>query len=143
MLLVLDSNEYIFSFGSEPKSSCTLLVEQILQEPALYSLRICRTTIEDVRDHVSRGDFRDFIRFLQALDVFIDEDELVPFELGGKYLTRGLKPGDAFLAGYTEWVGADCLISENRKDFVNHPRLFPFKVRTAEHFLEEHPRKTT
>ena len=140
MLLILDSNEYIFAFGGKPESPCDLLLQRFLKEFPLYTLRICRTTVEDVRDHLSHEDFRDFLEFLRTMDVLIDEDEQVPYEFGGKYIARGLKPGDAFLAGYTEWVGAEYLISENRKDFVNNPHLFPFNVRTAENFLKEHPR---
>ena len=80
---------------------------------------------------------RGFFIFLEAMGVFIDEDQMVPYEFPRKYESLGYKPGDAFLAGYTEWVGADCLISENRKDFVDHPELVPFKICTAEQFLEE------
>ena len=75
--------------------------------------------------------------------IFIDEDELVPYEFGGKYLSKGLKPGDALLAGYAEWVGADCLVTENMKDFINHPELFSFQVITAEQFLKKYQDLTT
>jgi hypothetical protein len=141
LLLVLDSNEYIFSFGAQRAEPCVTLLELLLRNPSRYVLRLARTTVDDVRRHVSHQAFPEFLAFLRDLDVLIDEDELVPYEFGGKYLSKGLKPGDAFLAGYAEWVGADYLISENRKDFVNHPHLFPFQVRTAERFLREigHP----
>ena len=137
MLLVLDSNEYIFAFGAERKSSCENFLQEIVKESSNYILRIPRTTVEDVRKRISHQAFPEFLAFLRATKILVDEDELVPYEFGGKYLSRGLKPGDAFLAGYTEWIEADYLISENRKDFVNHPELFPFKVWTAEQFLKE------
>lgn len=38
-----------------------------------------------------------------------DEDFLVPFELGAKYESKGLKPADAFIAAYAGCVGADIL----------------------------------
>ena len=138
LLLVLDSNEYIFSFGYERKDSCQELLNHLANDPSHHIIRIARTTVDDVRRRVSGNDFREFLGFLRAMEMFIDEDELVPYEFGGKYLSRRLKPGDAFLAGYTEWVGANYLISENRKDFVDHPHLFTFKVSTAEQFLKEH-----
>lgn len=43
-----------------------------------------------------------------------DEDIVVPFEIAFKYETKGLKPADAFIAAFTEWVGADVLVTENR-----------------------------
>jgi len=93
--------------------------------------------VADVQDHLSEEAFREFLRTLRSLETFVDEDELVPFQFGGKYLARGLKPGDAFLAGYADWVRAEVLVSENRKDFIEHPELFSFPVRTAERFLKE------
>ena len=65
----------------------------------------------------------------------IDEDTEVPFELGAKYETKGLKPADAFIAAYTEWVGADALVTENRHFLSLHSNL-PFKVVTAETCLK-------
>ena len=68
----------------------------------------------------------------------MDERWSVPFEFAQRYVGKGLKSGDPFIAGYAEWVGADSLISENRADIVSHPGLFPFKVFTAEQFLKKH-----
>ncbi len=76
--------------------------------------------------------------FLQALDADIDERWQVPFEHVERYIEKGLKRGDAFIAGYTEWVGARCLVSENRANFVDRGELFPFEVLTAEQFLKKH-----
>lgn len=139
MLLVLDSNEYIFAFGAEGKRVCIKLLQLIVQDVGKFRVRVPRTTVEDVREHESRQGFREFLGYLNALNIHIDEDNLVPYQFGGKYMLRGLKPGDAFLAGYAEWVNTKYLISENRKDFVDHPELFPFNVRTAEKFLKEFP----
>jgi len=43
----------------------------------------------------------------------------------------GLKPADAFIAAYTEWVGAELLVSENRHFLSRHADL-PFRVLPAE-----------
>lgn len=59
----------------------------------------------------------------------------VSFELGVKYEIKGLKPADAFIAAYAEWVGADALVTENRHFLVRHSDL-PFKVVTAEQCLK-------
>lgn len=138
MLLVLDSNEYIFAFGPQREPFSAKLLEAILANPSKLEIRICRTTVEDVRSHIVAQNMRPFFEFLKAIGVFIDEDEMVPYVLARKYESLGLKPGDAFIAGYAEWVGAEYLISENRSDIVDHPELFSFKVCTAAQFLKKH-----
>jgi hypothetical protein len=55
--------------------------------------------------------------------------------LGVKYEIKGLKPADAFIAAYTEWVGAEVLVTENRH-FLNRHTDLPFKVLTAEECLK-------
>jgi hypothetical protein len=45
--------------------------------------------------------FREFTGFISSLTT-IDEDFIVPFELGAKYESKGLKPPDAFIAAYVE-----------------------------------------
>jgi len=79
-------------------------------------------------------EFHTFIRLINLLTT-IDEDFFVPFELGFKYEAVGLKEADALIAAYTEWVGADALVTENRHFLNKHPHL-PFKVLTAEKCLK-------
>ncbi len=136
MQLVLDSNEYLFAFGSERKPASATLLKTLLEAPTTYQLRVSRTILEEVRRNTAPQRFRDFWRFLEALGVSINEDWEVPFELGAKYESHGLKPGDAFIAAYTEWTGADYLITENR-DFLLLTTL-PFQVMRAEAFLRTH-----
>ena len=120
----------------ERKPSCETLFHTLLEAPAKHRIRVSRTILEEVRRNTAPQRFRDFWLFLQALGVAVDEDWEVPFELGAKYEFLGLKPGDAFIAAYTEWTGADCLITENR-DFLTMTAL-PFKVVRAEAFLKRH-----
>ena len=136
MQLVLDSNEYLFAFGYERKRPCEALFQTILKVPAKYQIRISRTILEEVRRNTVPQRFRDFWLFLQALGISLDEDWEVPFELGAKYESLGLKPGDAFIAAYTEWTGAEYLITENR-DFLSLMSP-PFAVVRAEAFIEQH-----
>lgn len=138
MQLVLDSNEYLFTFGAERKPACEALFQTFLDDPARYQIRLSRTILEEVRRNTAPRRFRDFWLFLRALGVSIDEDWEVPFELGVKYETQGLKPGDAFIAAYTEWTGAEYLITENR-DFLVLTAL-PFKIVRAEAFLKQRRR---
>lgn len=136
MQLVLDSNEYLFAFGVERKPSCETLFHTLLKAPAKYRIRVSRTILDEVRRNTAPQRFRDFWLFLQALGVAVDEDWEVPFELGAKYESLGLKPGDAFIAAYTEWTGAEYLVTENR-DFLALTAL-PFKSMRAEGFLKRH-----
>ena len=134
MHFILDANEYIFGLGIFRKESCESFVEYFLANPSLHSISICRTIVEEVRDNLAPKDFQKFIKFINIFSA-IDEDFLVPFELGFKYETMGLKEADALIAAYTEWVGADALVTENRHFLNKHPNL-PFKVLTAEKCLK-------
>ena len=136
MQLVLDSNEYLFAFGIERKPSCETLFRIFLEAPAKHRIRLSRTILDEVRRNTTPRRFRDFWLFLQALGVSVDEDWEVSFELGAKYESLGLKPGDAFIAAYTEWTGADYLITENRDFLALTAR--PFKIARAEAFLKHH-----
>lgn len=134
MHFVLDANEYIFGMGIFKKESCESLVEHFLSNPSLHSVSICRTIVEEVRDNLAPKDFQKFIKFINIFAT-IDEDFLIPFELGFRYEVRGLKEADALIAAYAEWVGADVLVSENRHFLSRNPNL-PFKVLNAENCLK-------
>lgn len=90
--------------------------------------------MEEVRRNLPQNAFREFFEFISDLTI-IDEDFLVPFELGVKYEIRGFKMADAFIAAYAEWVGADVLVTENRH-FLKHNPDLPFKVLTADKCLK-------
>lgn len=130
MLLVIDSNEYILAFGLTKEQASKCLLDPLLEKPTAHTLRIPRLTVEEVRRHLTPETFREFIEFITDLTT-IDESFLVPFEIGTKYEAKGLKSADAFIAAYTEWVGADILITENRHFLTLHVDL-PFRILTAE-----------
>jgi len=131
---VLDSNEYIFAFGLSRQEDCELLIEQIIKSRPLHPISICRTIIEEVRANLTQKDFQKFVKLINIFAV-IDEDFLIPFELGVKYELRGLKEADALIAAYTEWVGADALITENRH-FLSRNSNLPFKILNADDCLK-------
>jgi len=110
-----------------------MLVDTILETFPTHSVRIPRLIVEEVRRHLTPEEFRELIGFVTSL-TDIDEDFVVPFELGAKYESFGLKPTDAFIAAYIEWTGADTLVTENRH-FLAHSNL-PFKVINAEDCLK-------
>ena len=133
MLLVLDTNEYIFGFGIAEDENCRKLIESLQEKPPKHNIRIVRLILEETRKNLSAEIFKEFILFISKL-TSIDEDIVVPFELAAKYESMGFVPEDAFISAYTEWVGADILVSENRH-FLSHRDDLPFKVVTAEKAL--------
>jgi hypothetical protein len=133
--LVLDSNEFIFALGVPSKATCRKLLERLVDVAPLQSVWIPRTVAREVIRHLAPAASREFFRIMQLLGQ-VDEDAIVPFELGSKYEVWGLKPADAFIAAYVEWVGAEVLVTENRHFLTRHADL-PFRVRTAEAFLAQ------
>jgi hypothetical protein len=131
---VIDSNEYIFAFGPLKDPVSFKFLEKLLERGHSHTVRMPRTIFEEVKRNLSPESFREFISFVNALTE-IDEDFVVPFEIAFKYESRGFKPADAFIAAYTEWVGADVVVTENRH-FLNRRTDLPFKVLTAEECLE-------
>ena len=76
------------------------------------------------------------MEFLKIVNMaYLNEDFIVPFNLGDKYLSLGLKHADAFIAAYVESIQADILVSENRH-FLSRQSNLPFKVLTAEKCLK-------
>lgn len=134
MRLVLDANEYIFALGFFKKEKCESLLKFLIDSLPSHSISICRTIVEEVRTNLSPKEFQNFIKFINILTT-IDEDFFVPFEIGVKYEIKGLKPSDAFIAGFAEWVGADAMVTENRHFLNRHPDL-PFKVLSADKCLK-------
>lgn len=134
MLLILDSNEYIFALGAVRESASEKLLERILERPKDISIRIPRLIVEEVRNNLTPEAFKEFMLLINKL-AGIDEDTEVPFEFGAKYEAKGLKPADAFIAGFLEWTGADALVTENRH-FLSRHTLLPFKVLNAEDCLK-------
>jgi hypothetical protein len=132
--LVLDSNEYIFAFGPVKADISLNLLEKLLDTRHSHIVRLPRTIFDEVRRNLSPEYFYEFMNFIKAFSS-IDEDFLIPFELGVKYEIRGFKMADAFIAAYTEWVGADVLVTENRH-FLKHNPDLPFKVLTADKCLK-------
>jgi len=133
LLLVLDSNEYIFSFGFLKAPSSRELLDIIVDNFPAHSLRLPRLVSDEVRRNLSSEEYKDFIDFVNDL-THIDENFVVPFETGFKYEILGLKPADSFIAAYADWVGADALVSENRH-FLRRNDNLPFAVVTAEECL--------
>lgn len=113
-----------------------MLLDILLAKTLVHSLRVPRTVFEEVKRNISNEAFKEFILLLLSAKISIDEDTLVPFELGMKYELAGFKYSDAFIAAYTEWTGADILVSENRHFLSRHHTHLPFKICNAEACLK-------
>ena len=134
MLLVLDTNEYLLAVGLVRSPSSEHLLDILIERFPSHRIRVPRLIVGEIRRHLPPIVFRDLLSSL-LLFVSIDEDFQVPFELGAKYEAKGLKPADAFIAAYTEWVGAEVLVTENRH-FLTRRSDLPFRVLTAEQTLK-------
>lgn len=134
MLLILDSNEYIFALGAVRDRVCEKLLEKILERSKDIFVRIPRLIIEEVRNNLTPEAFKEFMLFINKFSR-IDEDIEVPFELGAKYEAKSLKPADSLIAAFVEWTGADVLVTENRH-FLSRQSSLPFKVFNAETCLK-------
>ena len=134
MLLVLDTNEYLLAVGPSPKLSSERLLDRLIGQSPSHRIRIPRLIIDEIRRNLPPETFRELLTAIR-LTTSIDEDFVVPFELGTKYEARGLKPADAFIAACTEWTGADVLVTENRH-FLGRRTDLSFKVLTAEQCLK-------
>lgn len=134
MLLILDSNEYLFAFGVAQQPAPRALFDRLLAERGSHQIRLPRLILGEIQRNFPARIFREVAKLIQ--DFFhVDEDFLVPFELGSKYEQMGLKPADAFIGAYTEFVGADALVTENRH-FLTRRTDLPFRVLTAEQCLK-------
>lgn len=134
MFFVIDSNEYIFAFGPSKKDSACDVLDKIVDHIHLHRVRITRTIFEEVKRNLSPEAFQEFNNFINGITM-LDEDIVVPFEIVFKCEAKGLKPADAFIAAYCEYVGTDILVTENRH-FLSKQQDLPFKVLTAEKCLK-------
>jgi hypothetical protein len=80
---VVDSNEYIFAFGPAKADASLKLLEKLIETRHSHTVRIPHTIFEKVKRSLSPEYFREFINFINAFTT-IDEDFLIPFELGVK-----------------------------------------------------------
>jgi hypothetical protein len=64
LLLVLDSNVFIFAFGFVKVPACRNLIHVIIEKHSLHSLRISRSIVKEVRHHLSPEDFGIFIKVI-------------------------------------------------------------------------------
>lgn len=131
-LIVLDSNEFIFGL-TEVKRSCALLIDRLEQFNFILHRVIVQESIKKLEGiHSSLAK-----EFFQLANEQIREriiETQIPYEAIKKYLSFGAKWADAHIAAFTEWIGAEYLITENRH-FLEEIEFTAFKKMPAEDFL--------
>ena len=135
MLVVLDSNEYVLALGDPADETANDVLEHVIGGWPPCELRIVRAIADEVQSNLPEKAHGRFFRIVLRL-TSIDENWIVPDDQTESYRARGLKPGDATIAAYAHYVGADCLVSENRH-FLSRRRDLPFRVLTGKEFLAE------
>ena len=140
MRLVLDANEYLYAFGADCKISSQEMVFDLMERRD-HDVRIVRTIVEEVLRNAPSWSHRRFFGALALIleeDCGIDEEFVIPYHRGEHYREVGFKEADAMIAAYAEAVGADVLVSENRRHFHAMADRLPFQVMDAEGFLKRY-----
>ena len=133
MILVLDTNQLIFAFGPDKDHPSKALLRALISTDHVF-IRIPQTVVEEARDNLHPSLFSACMKFIHEFGT-VDEDTFIPFEYGKKYEAMHLKAEDSLIAAYTDWIGAEALISENRH-FLSRQSNLPFKVMTASQCLK-------
>ena len=133
LLFVLDTNQFLIAAAAPPDNSCLLLIDKIISLFPAIKVCIPQTIFKEVRKNLHPRLFTHFIKLLRKIGT-VEEDSLIPFELVLQYENIGLKPADAFIAAFCEWIEATALVSENRH-FLSRQINLPFKVLTASQCL--------
>jgi len=127
----------VYAFGAERKADCEELLRKAAAAAAAGRARVFlpRLVVAEVGRNMPAVLLKECHLFWNSIGCVIDEDDAVPSALMAAYLNCGLKPADALIGAYAEWVGADFLISENR-DFLALTSPLPFTVMKASAFLK-------
>lgn len=133
MQVVLDSNEFLFTFLVK-KKECILVLRACRNMNAVIPSIVLEEVSENIKiesDKDQSGKVRKFISESGWFKVI--DDNQIPNLLFEKYIKKGLKKEDAVISAFTEWVGAKYLISENRHFLQLNTK--DFEVVSAKQFL--------
>lgn len=67
MLLVLDSNEYLFAFGLAKKPASVSLLDLIVKQSERHTIRAPRMVVEEIRRNLSGDLFREVFTLIRKL----------------------------------------------------------------------------
>ncbi len=120
LILVLDSNEYIYYFDKESPLLARLLNDERM------SIFINELIIGEVLKNITSESEGEFFKILFKSNMLVLYEQL-PISLLQKYKKLGLKKGDIVIAAFCEHVKAEYLITENRH-FLKGKKIKGFRV---------------
>ena len=120
--VVLDSNVYIHAIN-ETDSDCLALVKyDLIYLDVMVPLRV----LLEADNNLDEEDTKKLYDILRNHGIEPDYQR-VPEEMIQRYEALGCKKGDAVIAAYTELIGADYLVTQNRR-FLKDVQGLPFTV---------------
>jgi predicted nucleic acid-binding protein len=135
--IVVDTNEFVFALTGPTDSPPLRMLEVQLRARDHFEIRLPQIIVNECARNLPQRMHPQLFDLLNSL-ASIDPDYVVPFEVGERYRSLGLKPADALIAAYCDWIDADALVTENRHFLVRHRKHMPFEVLTADAFLLRH-----
>ena len=120
--VVLDSNIYIDAL-TQANLACVQLVERHLTD---FDVKVPLFALLEAGRNLGRAKTQKLYSILRKCEIEPDY-QLVPKELIQRYERLGGKKGDAVIAAYTELIGADYLVTQNRR-FLKDVQNLPFTI---------------
>ena len=129
MIIVLDSNEYVYYINRENLSLQKLFLDKNLS--IWFNDHIIREVLRNIKE-LQKKEFYNII-FKYNIDFY---GLKLPIHLLNKYKNLGLKKGDIAIAAFCEAIAAEYLISENRH-FLKGIKNTKFKIISAVQFIKK------
>jgi len=136
--VILDTNVWIFGLRNQSEyPSCIHILRQL---PSLF-VKVPRQILLELRANLTKTEMADFFHLISRRPDRIEYSwERVELTKIQQYQQMGCKLGDAAVAAHAETLEVKTLVSENR-DFLTEIKGLPFRVLTAEQFLQEHGKR--
>jgi hypothetical protein len=136
ILLVLDTNEFILGLTHADQSSAILL-DLIAVIPGIRVV-VPTTVVREATVNLAGFHSKlvsEFSSLVYGYPRFaVVPDDGLSSDLIRKYIGLGLREEDASIGAFTEWVGADFLVSENRH-FLRDLEAAAFRVEPADRMV--------
>lgn len=132
-LISVDSDEFIAGMSGAYLPSATLM-----ERLELFVVRILHLVEREVVRNLAflnRALLREFYSFILHLPDFKVIYEPVPDQYVKKQRALGLSKEDSIIAGFTEWIGAKFLVTENRH-FLKGYHSRSFEILDSKEFLK-------
>ena len=84
MRFVIDTNEFVSALGLVKHHASELLLAKLIDTFPTHTIHIPRTIVNEVRRNLPPLLFTQFIKITQSIAT-VNEDIIVPFEIGAKF----------------------------------------------------------